>query len=83
MWAIECVFECKDLSAANAKRATWNGKPGFLGGFTHYPDKNNAFAVAVGYWAVTGTPPNSSLLPWGCKLVNLDQPSLNFVLGII
>lgn len=85
MWAIECIFYHKDASAATAQRNSWVGKPGFLGGYVRIGAENSPLVSnqALGYWAASDPPPNASLLPSWCKLVQLNQPSLNFVLGIV
>ena len=85
MWAIECIFYAATPAAALTIKNTWTGKPGYLGGYvrTGVPDSACLADAAVGYWAVSAALPNSSTMPTWCKLVKLDQPSLNFVLGIV
>lgn len=85
MWAIECIFYHPTIAAANNQKATWVGKPGYVGGYTRVGVPNSPIVadVAIGYWAVTDPLPNYTTLPSFCKLVKMDQPSLNFILGVV
>jgi len=85
MFAIECSFYHATIGAANTQRATWTGKPGFLGGYTRTGVANspNVADMAIGYWAVNGPLPAIVHLPQFCRLVELSTSSLNFVLGIL
>lgn len=85
MWAIECIFHHATPAAANNQRNTWVGKPGYLGGHTRTGVPNSPLVcdAAIGYWAAGSVPPDVSTLPSFCKLVRLDQTSLNFILGIV
>jgi hypothetical protein len=83
MWAIECTFWHPTIAAANNQKATWVGKPGYLGGYTRVGVPNSPLIpdAAIGYWAVGEILPNSSTRPSFCKLVKLET-SLNYILGI-
>jgi hypothetical protein len=84
MWAIECIFYHPTIAAANAQKATWVGKPGYLGGYTRVGVPNSPAIpdLAIGYWGTNSqTPPHNSSLPTFCRLVDTES-SLNFILGL-